>query len=345
MEVRELVDAVRVLRETIQEQKLRQRLKALVRALNEATQNPQAVQASLADLKSGLLAADIGGRGLAETELLQEFGLPAVVGPDAVERIEQIFRENMANTPAIVSALQAIIPEFDQVGERADSLVKALGPMLDAGVREAEAGPDQGRLWLRFDHKVGVETMQQLPKAVERWNSILHHFSRVTPTAHPTARLILIRKHSPLVIEVAAAVAVLGPLTWGVNRVVNSLGRVIELGKKLEELKQMKAKTSVLEGLVEQIKDERDAIARQAADEVQTQFNADPEARNAVETGLKEVVKFIEGGGEMDVDIPATAAAGDGEVTGIGAGASLRKVIEGMRRDLLALPPRSEEGQ
>ena len=281
---------------------------------------------------------------MAEADLLRQFGVEGIVGPEAVARVERIFAENAANPTAIVAALQQHMPELDQLAQRTEGLVKALGPML--GAMKGELGPDDGhtgRLWLRFDHKVSVETMQELPKAVERWTSILHHFSRVKPGTDATAHLLVIEKHSPLVIEVAAAVSVLAPLTWGINLVVNSLGRIIDLGKKLEELKQMKAKSGILEGIAEQIKEERALIAKEAANEVQKQFNADPEARNAVEIGLKEVLAFIEGGGEVDVDVPAGEGEGDAASPAGLSGASLKKAIEGMRRDLLALPPRVEE--
>jgi hypothetical protein len=131
---------------------------------------------------------------------------------------------------------------------------------------------------------------------------------------------------------------------FGVNRVVASLGRIIDLHKKYEELKQMKIKTNLLELLAAEIKQERQGVATKAADEIQAQFQCEPEARNAVETALNSVVKFIEGGGELDVEIKEQAAKNGKEAVKPGIdGKTLQALISGMRRDLLALPEHPPE--
>jgi hypothetical protein len=348
MDVRELLSAVRYLRDLVQRNNLKGRYKALSRAVTEAgqNQNPEKVNQLLEELKQVLNNADLSTRGLADLDLLKQFGVASMVGPEAAARLDQIFRNHAANPQAIIAELQALMPPIDELSQRTDALTNALNPMLDASSPDKPTLTGElGYLWLRFDHKVAIDTMQDLPKAVDKWNTILHHFSRVIPGTDSTAKLIHIQKSNPLVLEVAATVALLGPITWGVNRVVQSLGNVVDLGKKVEELKQMKVKTSVLEGLAEQIKESRTIIASEAANEVQQQFQCDNEARNAVEVALKEVVGFLEGGGAIDIELAEdTTPKGDGEKETPPAidGQRLKTLIEGMRRDLLALPPQSE---
>jgi hypothetical protein len=351
VDIRDTVEAARYLRELLREKNLRGRYKHLIQAVTQAGQNqePEKARTQFDELRDILIRADLSDRSAEEREFLEDFGVGNVVGPAAAQRLEQIFRNNPANHQAIVAELQKLMPEVDSVNQRVEALINGLTPLLDQPriAKTETESKDEGRLWLRFDSKVSVDTMKDLENWSKEWVLILHHFCRVVPGSDPRARLIHIRKRSPLVIEVAAAVAVLAPLTFGVNRVVASLGRIIELRKKYEELKQMKIKTSVLEVLAEEIKEDRQSLATKAADEIQARFQCDHEARNASETALKSVVKFIEGGGELDVKIAEQPGKQGEEPIKPGIdGKTLQSLISGMRRDLLALPEyHSEDGE
>ena len=344
MDIRDTIEAVRYLRDLLKRDNLRGRYKTLIQAVTQAgqNQNPEKAKEQFDELRDILIRADLSDRSAEEREFLADLGVENVVGPPAAKRLDQIFRNNPANHQAIVAELQKVMPDVDALNQRADALINGLTPLLDRpDIAESESqGRDEGRLWLRFDSKVSVDTMKDLENASKEWVQILHHFCRVAPGSDPRARLIHIRKRSPLIMEVATALAVLTPLTFGVNRVVGSLGRVIDLRKKYEELKQMKIKTNVLELLAAEIKQERHSIATKAADEIQAQFQCDNEARNAAETALKSVVKFIEGGGELDVKMEEQPVKDGKEAIKPGiAGKTLQYLISGMRHDLLALPP------
>ena len=68
----------------------------------------------------------------------------------------------------------------------------------------------------------------------------------------------------------------------------------------------MKIKTKIIKDLQKEAEEQRKKITAEAADEIQKKYDADPEARNAAEQALKKIVSFIEGGGQLDIDLGPT---------------------------------------
>ena len=141
------------------------------------------------------------------------------MGPDAANRLQDIFNNNPANHQAIVAGLQREQSAVEARNQRADALINGLTPLLDrTSAAEVETPhKEEGRLWLRFDSKVSVDSIKDLENTSKEWVQILHHFCRVVPGTDPRARLLQIQKGSPLIIVVASAFGLLGPLTFGVN--------------------------------------------------------------------------------------------------------------------------------
>jgi hypothetical protein len=339
MLVSELLAAAQFLREFVEKREVAQRLQELVEAVGKAAQNqaPGAVEAALAKLEQLHADADLAEQSPATRRLIKQFGGFQVLGTGAMLRIRAIFNEHRANPPAITAALQGVMSETTALAKRAKQLIATLGPMMEE-VPDSALAADEGRLWLFFEHQVAVDSMENLRDAADEWREILHHFSRVKPGTPANARILSIQKSSPMVLELAANVALLVPILWAVDRVVATLGRVIELRKKHEELKQLKAKTAILSAIAEQVKDERAELAASTANEIQKRFGCENEARNAVQVALEKIARFIEGGGEMDIDVKDDALVEPGAATE-GPRTELRTLIAHVRKEFFALPP------
>ena len=73
---------------------------------------------------------------------------------------------------------------------------------------------------------------------------------------------------------------------------------------------------------------------------IETEYKADNEARNAAEKALNKIIDFIEGGGQLDIDLGDTVTDGDEspedeEKSHI----QLRELISSIRKDIKLLPP------
>ncbi len=165
-------------------------------------------------------------------------------------------------------------------------------------------------LRLRFGHRT-ITSLQDLPPAVERWNSILSAFSLVNRGTPPGARLLDIRGHAPLVIDLAVHPDLLAPLVMGVSALLKSLDELTVLAKKIEELRHLNVRDEIFQALEEQVRGNRDATAARIAKEIRTQYACDDDTHKGVHKALMTLTQFMEDGGQIEF----TNAPSDADTT------------------------------
>ena len=258
-----------------------------------------------------------------------------------MDRVDKIFIEHQAHPQGLSSSLQQLMKETNQLAKKANELISVLEPMLvDLQVDSDEMNENEGRLWLYFAEATSIITIEDLEAAAETWKQILHHFSRMPNASADSGRILQINKLSPLELELAANIALLMPLAFGIKWVLSRIEHVITICQEAEKLKQMKIKTKIVNDLYKEAQDQRKLIAKEAADAIESEFKADNEARNAAEKALKKIVAFIEGGGQLDIDLGDTTPDGSDSPDNEGdSHAQLRELITSIRKDIKLLPP------
>ncbi len=159
-------------------------------------------------------------------------------------------------------------------------------------------------LRLRFGHRTEITSLQDLPPTIERWNSILSAFSLVNRGTPPGARLLDIRGHAPLVIDLAVHADLLAPLVMGVSALHKSLDELTVLAKKIEELRHLNVRDEIFQALEEQVRENRDATAARIAKEIKTHYECDDDTRNGVHKALLTLARHIEDGGQIEFANP-----------------------------------------
>lgn len=348
MQVRELVAVAQFFRDFVQREQLVQRYQELIAAINEAAanQNPQNVQSRLDALLDLHRKAEARVMSPAQRHLMAEYGVTGLLGDDAIERLDRAFLEHRAHPQGLVNAVQAMLNETTQLAKKANQLVGALEPLL-ATTEPPEIGESEGRLWLQFADAVSVDSIADLEQAAERWKQILHHFSRVPGGDAQPGRILQLHKYSPLEMELAAAAKVLVPLGLGIQFVLSKIGHVIKILQEVERLRELKiSNKKIAKELEKEAEEERKRITTEAADEVQSHFATDAEARNAIEQGLKQVLKFIEGGGLLDIDVDKGADEGEtADNSEADTRVTLRAIITSMRKDMKLLAATAAKGE
>ena len=159
---------------------------------------------------------------------------------------------------------------------------------------------DGNFLRLRFGHRTAITSLQDLPPAIERWNSILSAFSLVSRGTPPGARLLDLRGHAPLVIDLAVHADLLAPLLMGFSGCLKSLDELTALAEKIEELRQLNVRDEILKALEEQVRENRHATTASTAEEIKTHYECDDDTRNGVHKALMALATFIENGGQIE---------------------------------------------
>jgi hypothetical protein len=342
MQVQELVTLGRFLQSVIKDQNLLGQYQQLIEAVNKAAQNqePENVAIQLAKLRR--LHQNIEEQVLspAQAKLMHDYGAHELLGRAAIEEIDKIFLKHQANPHALASSLSRFVKRTTQLVTNAAQLVNVVEPLI-ASVKETEPelAEGEGRLWLYFEHAASVTTLKDLEKAAETWKQVLHNFSRMPGASDGGGRILQIQKRSPLELEIAAAVALLAPLAYGIHWLLGRIEHVIKILQEAERLKQMKISTKITKALIQEAKESKENIAEEAANAVVTEFEADNEVRNAVQQALSRVLEFIEKGGQLDID--AKESVTDHPVEGIPQKMVLRDIIRDIRKEMKLLPPPS----
>src|SRR6266571_1742180 len=151
MQVRELVDLGRFLKDFIEKHGLAAQYQQLINDVNQAAQNqnPQNVQVHLQQLRELHREAEKQILSPAQSKLLSDYGADKLLGNRALERLELIFQTHQAHPQGLVADLQALLNETNQLVARAKQLIRILEPMLGE-VDVGELGEEEGRLWLYF---------------------------------------------------------------------------------------------------------------------------------------------------------------------------------------------------
>lgn len=346
MQVRELIGLGHFLKTFIQEHNLPDQYQQLINAVNEASQNqnPENVRVRLNDIMKIHEEAEKKILSAAQNKLLVDYGGDQLLGKPAMARLDEIFRENQAHPQGLTSALQQIMKETNQLAKKANQLISVLEPMLvELQIDDEEMDKNEGRLWLYFSEATSINTIEDLEGAAETWKQILHHFSRMPNASADFGRILQINKLSPLELEVAANIALLTPLAFGIKWVLSRIEHVIKICQESEKLKQMKIKTQIVDDLYKEAQNQRKLIAKEGADAIETEFKADNEARNAAEKALNKIIAFIEGGGQLDIDLgDTTTDDSDSPESEENSHTQLLEFIKSIRKDIKLLPPLPE---
>lgn len=346
MQVRELIALGHFLKTFIQEHNLPNQYQQLIDAVNQAAQNqnPENVGLRFNDIIKIHKEAEQKILSAAQSKLLADYGGDQLLGRPAITRLEEIFRENQAHPQGLTSALQQITKETNQLAKKANQLISVLEPMLvELKIDTDDIDKNEGRLWLYFSEATSINTIEELEKAAETWKQILHHFSRMPNASADFGRILQINKLSPVELEVAANIALLMPLAFGIKWVLSRIEHVIKICQEAEKLKQMKIKTQIVDALFKEAKDQRKLIARDGAGAIKTEFNTNDEARNAAEKALNKIIDFIEGGGQLDIDLGDTATEdSDTPESRETSHIQLLEFIKSIRKDIKLLPSLSE---
>jgi hypothetical protein len=313
MQTSELVTIAKELRWLFEEKGLIQRYQDLQDALRNVAQNP----ARVAEVHESLLQIqkrfEDSGLSPAQRDFIRRMGGSNLLGTAGIDEIEKAFNDNRANPTGVARALSQMQQELTTLQTRANHLVQALADFQsDADGREP-LEPGEGRLWLRFEEAADVTSISDLRKAADTWQKVLHHFSRMPGASGDEGRIEYIQKTSPLELQVVAEIAKLIPLAYGVKFLLARIDEVVKILQQWEVLKQMKIGTQALEMLGREATERRRKAVDDAADAIQTQFGTTPEARNAARAGLAKILKFVQKGGVLDVDVPASAEDAESE--------------------------------
>jgi hypothetical protein len=269
---------------------------------------------------------------------LLEYG--TFVGGSAADALDSILHDEQFDPVGVLKQLEAKHEAFKTFVERNRQVAVALKPVRTLEETALQAG--ESLLEITFLDKAAVDNVVDFAHWIDVWTRIIRAFSQLAGNKPESARIVFVQKSSPLIIDVAAACALVLVVGKAVDSVLEKVERYLRIRRQLEEIKKLKLENKQIE---KGLSDEAEAFSDKVADDITGQLTGDAKGKfagdvvNGVKLAVKDLFIFVDKGGR--VDCASTAEEDAGDMADVFA--DVRRLQEAV--DQLRLPPPDPEDE
>lgn len=246
---------------------------------------------------------------------LHELGISQAVGEEGIEMIEDILYKNVIDVATSAEKLKQIIKELNEGIQKSNQIKTG----LDGCVFEEEY-ETENEVLIRVSF-TGNATMSNVTD-FKNWGNIWHEIGRGIAMAHnasPEDVKIVGATKGSIIIELAVIAGIATTASGIILAALRVTEKVLDIRKKAEEIRNMKLINKKLAMNIEkEAENEKSAGIEKISAEIikKLKLNKDSEGDkiNALEKAVKNLVNFIESGGEVDFIIPDEEVDDDGKV-------------------------------
>jgi septum formation topological specificity factor MinE len=237
------------------------------------------------------------------TRLLDRLNVTDLLGKGGIERVNRIFSDYAIDPGGASIQFQELSQETQALYTQMNTLKKGLGGLVedtnDEVLREGE-----GKLTLVFQGEATIENLGDLEKYTDEWLKTLRAFSQLVEASAEDPRIISIEKGS-LILELAAACAVVIAVARGVKEILEVFEKYLEIRKKALEIRHMKLSNNKAAEMLEEeaektLQDRAKKVAAELVKEHLKNSKDKGDVRNNISLSLERVFVFVEKGGQID---------------------------------------------
>ena len=249
---------------------------------------------------------DINTNGLthAQEAMLNKLGIGHHIGSEGVDLIEDILFKNSLDI-ANASAEMAKLHQAVSSGVTKSDQVKAqLQPLID--VEQAETNVDAHEVLIRvhFQNEVQMENLTDF----KRWGATWYDIGRGIAMAHdssPEEVKVVGAQKGSIIIELATVAAIATTTSTIILAALKVADKVLAIRKKVEEIKALKLQNEKIAAEIEkEAENQKKTGLKQISDDLVGLLNLNPQEDGdkvkALEKAVKNLVDFVEKGGEVD---------------------------------------------
>lgn len=298
------------------------RLNELKAVIDQQATQPNQPRKPFEEQRANFIAAaqqiDLSSLTLAQVRALEKLGVYENIGPQGVEKLEQILN-NTVDIAHVNQRIGEMLNQLNQGLKNISTIHGAVGPLIDEEGEEIPA--DQAIARVIFDHDASITDIAKL----RHWSNVLFNIGRGFAMAKGKApqdfKIVSAAKGS-LVFEIAAAVTLLVPLSAAIKNIMESLVKYRDFQLKGEELRAMKNKYPDEAAQFEKdaaqwdarAKDVLDTISVTVSEEAKLTIEGFPKsASKELEKAVTELTSFYAKGGTVDCVLPPDEEEGESE--------------------------------
>ncbi|WP_372972048.1 hypothetical protein [Marinobacter sp.] len=310
MQVKELLELTTWIDKHIKAPDVAKKVHALHQVLeqNKNARNNQQQQ-PFEDQKNKLIktieAIDTASLTNEQERMLTRMGILDNIGPSGVAKVEDILFRNSLDVTTASNKIKEIFDQVSSATNTSDQLKSSLSPLVE-GKDEDSDSPDSSDVLMsvRFQNEVSLSNVTDFKRLGSSWWEIGRGIAMAHDCAPEDVRIVGAQKGS-IVVELAVIAAIATTTSTIILAALKVAERVLSIRKQVEELKGLKLSNKKLEAELEKEADKEkkeglERIAKEVADALNINQNGDGEKYKVLEKSVKNLVDFVEKGGEVD---------------------------------------------
>lgn len=245
---------------------------------------------------------------------LQELGIGQAVGDDGVNTIEDILFKNVIDVATSAQKLQQIHQKLSKGIQKSDQIKAGLDGCVTQEEYEAE---NEVLIRVSFAGHAAMSNVTDF----KSWGNIWYEIGRGISMAHNASpedvRIVGATKGS-IIIEMAVIASIATTTSGIILAALKVAEKILDIRKKAEEIRHLKLKNKKLADDMEKEADNEkkagiEGISKTIIQELKLKKDGEGDKVNALDKAVKNLVNFIESGGEVDFIIPEEEETEDEE--------------------------------
>lgn len=332
MNITELLGLTTWITKNISDTGIPKRYKALYSVLQANTQpgqQKQPFESQKDDLISSLRSVPLEQLTRDQHDFLAYLGIADAVGDTSANSLEDVLFRNAIDVANAAKKVQQIFEQLNAGIAKSSSIQSNFSDY---------ATDEQYQLENAVLMRIGFKGQAHLSNVADfkKWGSTWFDIGRGLAMAHDATpediRIVGATKGS-IVLELIIASAIATTVSGAILAALKVAEKVMDIRKKAEEIRSLKLANDKIAKELESVADKEmedgiDAIGKEIVKKLGIQVKGDGEKVKALETAVKNLVGFIEKGGDIDFVLPTN----DGNGEEHGTNRELRVAFEEIRR-------------
>lgn len=312
MQIKELLNLSFWIDENIKKLQVSQKYQQLHKAMqqNVNARNNQPMQPFEAQ-KEGVINTieDISVSDLTneQEKMLSRLEILQYIGSEGVTNLENLLFRNSLDIATATAEVNSIHAKISQAIQKSDQLKTNLITLVDDDDEDSDEG-EQVIMRVHFQNDASLNNLTDLKKLSTTWWEIGRGIAMAHDGAPEDVKIVGAQKGS-IIIELAVVAAIAATTSRIILSALKVADRVLTIRKKSEEIKALKLGNQKLEAELAKEADKEkkeglESITKEISVYLNVNQNGDGEKFKVLEKSVKNLIEFVEKGGEVDFYSP-----------------------------------------
>ena len=312
MQVKELLNLSYWIDENIKKlqvsQKYQQLHKAMQQNVNARNNQPkQPFETQKEAVINTIEDISVSGLTNEQERMLSKLEISQYIGSEGVTNLENLLFRNSLDIATATAEVNSIYGKLNQAIQKSDQLKTNLASLVDVDEEDSDED-EQVIMRVHFQNDVSLNNLTDLKKLGTTWWEIGRGIAMAHDHAPEDVKIVGAQKGS-IIIELAVIAAIATTTSTIILSALKVADRVLTIRKKAEEIKALQLGNQKLEAdLAKEADKEKkeglEFITKEISVNLNVNQNGDGEKFKVLEKSVKNLIDFVEKGGEVDFYSP-----------------------------------------